>query len=77
MRSQLSDIVSSCEELRSPVPMAFVAQTTRFLFLFLFLLPLGLLQDLGGVAVLSEQLIGFALLGLQNVVTLLEAIEAI
>lgn len=57
--------------------MAFVAQTTRFLFLFLFLLPLGLLQDLGGVAVLSEQLIGFALLGLQNVVTLLEAIEAI
>lgn len=69
--SRLSNIVGSCEEL-SPIPMAYVKQTTRFLFLYLILLPLGLLQELGAGTMLAEQLIAFALLGIENVAALLE-----
>lgn len=69
--SRLSNIVGACEEL-SPMPMGYVKQTTRFLFLYLILLPLGLLQELGAGTVLVEQLIAFSLLGIENVAALLE-----
>eukprot|EP00913_Durusdinium_trenchii_P017647 g16586.t1 len=45
--SRLSNILGSCEDLQMPMPVAYVEQTTRFLFLYLILLPLGLLQELG------------------------------
>eukprot|EP00435_Cladocopium_sp_Y103_P011810 s1660_g3.t1 len=46
-----------------------------FLFLYLILLPLGLLQELGAGTMLAEQLIAFALLGIENVAALLEEIS--
>lgn len=70
--SRLSNILGSCEDLQMPMPVAYVEQTTRFLFLYLILLPLGLLQELGAGMVLAEQLVALALLGLENVAALLE-----
>merc|ERR1711972_1265340 len=60
--------MGACENvLATPIPVGYTKHTTRFLFLWLTLLPLALQGQLGVGCVFGEQLIAFGLLGIEDV----------
>eukprot|EP00437_Effrenium_voratum_P069644 CAMPEP_0181487890 /NCGR_PEP_ID=MMETSP1110-20121109/48070_1 /TAXON_ID=174948 /ORGANISM="Symbiodinium sp., Strain CCMP421" /LENGTH=449 /DNA_ID=CAMNT_0023614447 /DNA_START=60 /DNA_END=1410 /DNA_ORIENTATION=+ len=70
--SKLSNMVGSCEALRvPPMPMSYATHTSSFQVLYLVLLPLAL-QQLGAGAVIAEQIVAYALLGVGGIADSLE-----
>ncbi|CAE7204558.1 unnamed protein product, partial [Symbiodinium natans] len=65
--SRLSDALNACEWASEEVPEPYAKQTAGLLFLWLALLPLALPSELGVGAVLSQQLVAFGLLGIEDV----------
>jgi len=66
--SRLINNMGACENvLATPIPVGYTKHTTRFLFLWLTLLPLALQGQLGVGTVFGEQLIAFGLLGIEDV----------
>mmetsp|Transcript_126658 Transcript_126658/g.319909 ORF Transcript_126658/g.319909 Transcript_126658/m.319909 type:complete len:519 (-) Transcript_126658:241-1797(-) len=66
--TRLINDMGACENvLATPIPVGYTKHTTRFLFLWLALLPLALTGDLGVATVFGEQIIAFGLLGIEDV----------
>jgi len=66
--TRLINDLGACENiLATPIPVGYTKHTTRFLFLWLALLPLALQSDLGIATVFGEQLIAFGLLGIEDI----------
>jgi len=58
----------ACENIfATPIPVGFTKHTTRFLFLWLLFLPFALQGSLGVGVVFAQQLLGFGLLGIEDV----------
>ncbi|CAE7202363.1 unnamed protein product, partial [Symbiodinium necroappetens] len=71
--SKLSNFVGSCEDVLPPsTPLGFATHTSRFLFLFLALLPLALQSQLGIMTVFGEQIVAYIFLGIQSIAAALE-----
>lgn len=71
--SKLSNFVGSCEDVLPPsTPLGFATHTSRFLFLFLALLPLALQSQLGILTVFAEQIVAYIFLGIQSIAAALE-----
>merc|ERR1719183_954819 len=65
--------VGACERILStPIPVGYTIHTARFLFLWLLLLPLALEQQLGLGTVFGEVVLGFGLLGIEDIGIMLE-----
>lgn len=72
--TQLADVLGGCERiLRTPIPLSYTRMTTRFLFVWLLLLPLALSAEIMKLdhsiwlTVPSVSFIAFALLGVEEV----------
>jgi predicted membrane chloride channel (bestrophin family) len=67
--SDLHSVITVCERIQaSPIPSEYTAHTSRLLMIYLFFLPLAL----GEVSVLVTTLVGFAMLGLDEISHFLE-----
>lgn len=67
--SELHSVAMVCERIQaSPIPSVYTAHTSRLLMVYLFALPLAL----GEAAVLVTSLVGFAMLGLDEISHMLE-----
>lgn len=63
----LADL-GACERILStPIPLGYTRHTTRFLFLWLFLLPFALEKEMALGAILAEVMLAFAMLGIEDV----------
>jgi len=64
----LFDEIGGCENIAAtPIPLGYTKHTSRFLLLWLGLLPFALEGDLGFGLVFSQQLLAFALLGIEDI----------
>lgn len=71
--SKLVGHVGMCERvLSTPIPVGYSIHTTRFLLIWLLFLPLALQAQLGFSTVLGELILGFGLLGIEDVGIMLE-----
>ena len=67
--SDLHSVLTVCERIQaSPIPSEYTAHTSRLLLIYLFLLPLAL----GEMSMLVTSLVGFAMLGLDEISHILE-----
>merc|ERR1712151_809067 len=70
--------VGACERiLGTPIPVGFTIHTLRYLLVWLFLLPFAMQKELGFGACLSSVILGFALLGIEDVGIMLEEVFAV
>merc|ERR1712107_498729 len=66
--TRLVDDLGACENIfATPIPLGYTKHTTRFLFLWLLLLPLALQSQLGYGVVFAQQLLAFGLLGVEDI----------
>jgi len=66
--TRLVDDLGACENIfATPIPLGYTKHLTRFLFLWLLLLPLALEGQLGYGIVFVQQLLGFGLLGVEDI----------
>jgi len=66
--TRLVDDLGACENIfATPIPLGYTKHTTRFLFLWLLLLPLALQSQLGFGVVFAQQLLAFGLLGVEDI----------
>lgn len=66
--TEFEDDLGKCERIfKTPIPLAYTRMTSRFLLLWLALLPLALWKDLGWVVVPAEAMIAFLLLGIEEI----------
>ncbi|GAX78770.1 hypothetical protein CEUSTIGMA_g6207.t1 [Chlamydomonas eustigma] len=71
--ASMNSMISSCERLiRFPVPLSYTRHTSRFLLLWLALLPLALWNDLGWLSIGANVLMGYLLLGIEEIGVKLE-----
>jgi putative membrane protein len=62
---QFVAVQGACERIRSsPVPFSYSQLLRRTTFIFLFVLPFGMIDNLGWTSVLAELLLGYVFLGL-------------
>jgi len=65
---ELFDDIGGCENIfATPIPLGYTKHTSRFLLLWLGLLPFALEQQLGFGLVFSQQLLAFGLLGIEDI----------
>eukprot|EP00441_Pelagodinium_beii_P038677 CAMPEP_0197637980 /NCGR_PEP_ID=MMETSP1338-20131121/13036_1 /TAXON_ID=43686 ORGANISM="Pelagodinium beii, Strain RCC1491" /NCGR_SAMPLE_ID=MMETSP1338 /ASSEMBLY_ACC=CAM_ASM_000754 /LENGTH=457 /DNA_ID=CAMNT_0043210479 /DNA_START=1 /DNA_END=1374 /DNA_ORIENTATION=- len=65
---KLFDDLGGCENIfATPIPLGYTKHTSRFLLLWLALLPFALEQQLGFGLVLAQQLLAFGLLGIEDI----------
>eukprot|EP00443_Scrippsiella_acuminata_P051174 CAMPEP_0115565146 /NCGR_PEP_ID=MMETSP0271-20121206/102918_1 /TAXON_ID=71861 /ORGANISM="Scrippsiella trochoidea, Strain CCMP3099" /LENGTH=524 /DNA_ID=CAMNT_0002999413 /DNA_START=24 /DNA_END=1596 /DNA_ORIENTATION=- len=66
--TRLVDDLGACENIfATPIPLGYTKHLTRFLFLWLLLLPLALENQLGYGVVFVQQLLAFGLLGVEDI----------
>mmetsp|Transcript_22851 Transcript_22851/g.43678 ORF Transcript_22851/g.43678 Transcript_22851/m.43678 type:complete len:482 (+) Transcript_22851:112-1557(+) len=62
------DSLGKCERIfKTPIPLAYTRMTSRFLIIWLALLPMALYKEMGWGAVAAEALIAFMLLGIEDI----------
>ncbi|QEH33026.1 Bestrophin, RFP-TM, chloride channel [Aquisphaera giovannonii] len=67
-RAKLIDHLGGCERiLRSPLPLAYSVQIRQFIFVFLFTLPFGLVEQLEWLTPVVVMLVGFPILALDEI----------
>jgi len=65
---ELFDDIGGCENIfATPIPLGYTKHTSRFLLLWLGLIPFALEQTLGFGLVFSQQLLAFGLLGIEDI----------
>jgi len=66
--TRLINDMGACENIfATPIPVGYTKHTSRFLFLWLFFLPFALEGQLGIGVVFAQQLLSFALLGIEDI----------
>lgn len=66
-------MVGACERvLGTPIPVAYTIHTARFLLMWLVLLPLSLVKELGWGTIPATLMLGYGLLGIEDVGIMLE-----
>ena len=67
-RKKLIDYLGACERiLKTPMPLAYAIKTRRFLFIFLLLVPVGIVFDAGWSTPFITLLVAYPLLGLDQI----------
>jgi len=67
-RQLLIDHVGGCERiLRTPMPLVYAIKTRRFILLYLLLLPVSVIDLVGGVSILITALVAYPLLSLDRI----------
>lgn len=71
--TRLINDMGACENIfATPVPVMYTKNTSTFLFLWLFFLPWALQGSLGAGVVISQQLLSFFLLGIEDIAVQIE-----
>lgn len=66
--AQMNQAIATCEKIQSfPIPLSYTRHTSRFLLLFLGLLPLSLWPDCGWAAVPITTALSYVLLGVEEI----------